>query len=490
MKKNMKYFLLGLSTSLMLPIITNAATMKISGNDSDSNVAKYDLMYTGAEGEDTTLNFEVSTNTNLKPNVIKNEEGGIIGECNKDKGSCFLKLPSNYVAGNEIKIATIELTNTTTEEISPTITVNMGGTKMTDRSGFKLKPGQTAKPKSNNASLTNLGLSVGNLDKTFDSNIFEYTITGIKDTINSITINPTCDNCEIKITCPNGTCNVSNTKKVTLQTGANEVNINVTSEDGTNNKTYKLNIYRGEVTTSSAYLQNLKIKDVVLSPTFNSMTNDYSARLTKDLDKVEITTITEDPSAKVEIKGNEKLKDGENTITITVTSSDGENKQVYTIKLTKEKEDKKTKKTTTVVKKKKNYTWLIILLSVLGLGIIIGAYILIFKKKKNKNNKKDKNDKNNNDKNNNDNLKKEQNKEKSELDMLEESKYDVYGQEINEDDLLDDMEESDIKKENTDSLRILEETKRQMKEEPKQDVDEALDDLMKTKKLELGDLDF
>ena len=26
--------------------------------------------------------------------------------------------------------------------------------------------------------------------------------------------------------------------------------------------------------------------------------------------------------------------------------------------------------------------------------------------------------------------------------------------------------------------------------EPKQDVDEALDDLMKTKKLELGDLDF
>ena len=29
-----------------------------------------------------------------------------------------------------------------------------------------------------------------------------------------------------------------------------------------------------------------------------------------------------------------------------------------------------------------------------------------------------------------------------------------------------------------------------MEEAPKQDVDEALDDLMKTKKLELGDLDF
>ena len=66
MKKNMKYFLLGLSTTLMLPIITNAATMKISGNDSDSNVAKYDLMYTGAEGEDTTLNLAIMFLRHLK----------------------------------------------------------------------------------------------------------------------------------------------------------------------------------------------------------------------------------------------------------------------------------------------------------------------------------------------------------------------------------------------------------------------------------------
>lgn len=489
MKKNLKYLLVGIGTSLILPTLTHAATMKISGNDSDSNVVKYDLMYTGAKEEDTTLNFEVSTNTNLKPNVIKNEEIGIIGECNKDKGSCFLKLPSNYVVGSEIKIATIELTNTTTEEISPTITVNMNGTKMTDRSGFKLKPGQTQKIKSNNASLSNLGLSVGNLDKTFDANTLEYTITGIKDTINSVTINPTCENCEIKITCPDGGCTVSNTKRVTLQTGANLVNINVTSEDGTSNKTYKLNIYRGDVTTSSAYLQSLTIKDGVLSPTFNPMTNDYSFKLTKDLKTLDIKTATEDPSAKVEIKGNKDLKDGENTITITVTSSDGENKQVYTIKVNKEKEEKKKTVKTTTVKKKKNNTWLIILLSVLGLGIIVGTFLIIFKKKKKKkDNKDDKNNKNDNNKNKEKEI--ENNDEKNELDMLEESKYNVYGEEINEEDLLDDMEESDIEKENTDSLRILEETKRQMREEPKQDVDDALDDLMKTKKLELGDLDF
>ena len=236
-----------------------------------------------------------------------------------------------------------------------------------------------------------------------------------------------------------------------------------------------------------------KIKDVVLTPTFNSMTNDYSALLEKDLKELDITTVTEDPSATVEIKGNKDLKVGENTITITISSSDGENKQVYTIKVTKEvKKDTTKKVTTTVVKKKKNNTWLIILLSLLGLGIIILVYILLFRKKKNKKDKSDKNNRNNRDDNGN-NVKKDTTNDitdKNELDMLEESKYNVYGQEINEDDLLDDMEESDIEKENTDTLRILEETKRQMKEEPKQDVDDALDDLMKTKKLELGDLDF
>lgn len=483
MKKSFKYLLVGLSTSFVLPILTNAASLSLDGTI-DKESASYNVKYNPESETKDSVTFKIDkTNDDLEYELDSDYSG-----CNKVKMECTIVTTT---FSSETVVATVKIKNPTTEKKETTISISgdLGGASKT----FTLNPGATTtttKVKSNNSNLTNLGLSVGNLDKTFDSNTLEYTVTGIKDTINSVTINPTCDNCDIKITCPNGGCSVSNTKRVTLQTGANEVNVNVTSEDGTSNKTYKLNIYRGDVTTSSAYLQSLKIKDVVLTPTFNSMTNDYSALLEKDLKELNITTITEDPSANVEIKGNKDLKNGENTITITVTSSDGENKQVYTIKVTKEikKEEKKTK-TTTVVKKKKNNTWLIILLSILGLGIIILVYFLLFKKKKNKKNKKDDNDKNNNNKE----IKKEESNdisEKNELDMLEESKYNVYGKEIDEDDLLDDMEESDIEKENTDTLRILEETKRQMREEPKQDVDDALDDLMKTKKLELGDLDF
>ena len=53
-----------------------------------------------------------------------------------------------------------------------------------------------------------------------------------------------------------------------------------------------------------------------------------------------------------------------------------------------------------------------------------------------------------------------------------------------------DTDYNEIAKQNTANLNILNETKKQLNNEPKQDIDEALDDLMKTKRLELGDLDF
>ena len=329
MKKSFKYLFMGISTSLILPIVTNAATLSLDGAI-DKESATYNVKYNPDSSAVDSVTFKIEkTNDDLEYELSSEHKIG----CNKNM-ECTI-LTTTFTS--ETTIATVKIKNPSTEKKETTISISgdLGGASKT----FTLNPGATTtttKVKSNNANLTNLGLSVGNLDKTFDGNTLEYTITGIKDTINSVTINPTCDNCDIKITCPNGGCSVSNTKRVTLQAGANEVNINVTSEDGTSNKTYKLNIYRGDVTTSSAYLQSLKIKDIVLTPTFNSMTNDYSALLEKDLKELDITTVTEDPSATVEIKGNKNLKDGENTITITVSSSDGENKQVYTIKVTKE----------------------------------------------------------------------------------------------------------------------------------------------------------
>ena len=456
--KNIKILLVSIVLSLFIPFTTYAATMEIQGDEKD-NIGTYNLYYNGTEEDGTNLKFDVVSNTNVKP-VIKKDTTMTGPEC--ENGSCVLELPSNYTFGEKIKIATFTLTNTASEETIINLVVNMNGTKMTEKTGIKLSAGETTtvKAKSNNSSMSSITLSVGALDKTFDSNVTDYTVTGIKDTINSITLTPTCDNCRFTVTCPTGGCSVSNSKRVSLQTGANNVAVNIVSEDGSSNKTYMFNIYRGDVITSSPYLDELNIKDAVLSPTFNQLTNDYTTSVKNEVTELDITTVTEDPSAKVEIKGDKDLKEGENTLTITVTSSDGENKQVYTIIVTREeKEEKTTKKIVTKkVTKKKNNKWLILIISVVALAIIITSFILIFKKKKKKKN-------NDNDKNNKSNSENEE--ENSEL-----------------------TEENNIIKENTDALNILEETQRKMNEESKDDIDDALDDLMKTKKLELGDLDL
>jgi len=461
MKNILKYFLLCLGIGFMLPGMVDAATFNLKEKESNDGVTVIDVVYTPSDDVLSNTKIDLTkTNNDLTYKVEKNENSGAVGTCNEFP--CTL---SFELIKTETTVATITITNTSNEEKTTILT--LGGDVTSNNASVKVKPIKnttttttttTQKVKSNDASLSNITVSSGSFDKSFSKDIMEYSITGIKDTVNSINVTPVCDNgCSWSISCPTGGCSVSNTRKVTLQNGANKVAINVVSEDESANKTYILDIYRGEVVTSSAYLEELKIKDSKLSPNFDPMVNDYSIEVGIDVDKLDIITTTEDPNAEVVIKGNEKLKEGENTITITITSSDGESKQVYNIlvnKIVEEEEQEKIDKVpTTKVEKKENNTLLIVILSVLGLGLIIVVFLIIFKKKK----KKNKNDKN--DKNNKPNGKIED-------------------------------EKSNIEDENTETLNILKETKDMFKEEPKDNIDDALDDLMKTKRLELGDLDF
>lgn len=476
MKKNFKYLLCALSITMLCPLMTNAASLSFEGSP-NNNVATYEIKYTPDATPFDTINIELEkTNDDLTYNLTSE-----YGTCENLKCNNLI----TQTIKTEATIATLTIQNTTNEnqKTSLTISGNANGTAITSATKeFTLKPVATTtttqRALNTDNSLSGLTVSVGTLDQTFNKDIKEYSVTGIKDTVNSVTITPTCaaEGCTWVMSCPLGECSVTNPTergRVALQTGANKVSIVVTSEDKKSNKTYILNIYRGEIVASSAYLSGLEITDATLSPGFDSMTNDYTLTIGLDVEKLDIITTTEDPSAKVVIKGNEDLKEGENTITITVTSSDGESKQVYTLIVTKEDieeepiEEEKENVTTSKVEKKKNNTWLIIILSIIGLALIVVAFLIIFKRKKKKN-KNDKNDKNN----------KGTKVINDDTEILEKAL---------EDDL---MNTNEISKQNTANLHILNETRKQLHEEPKQDIDEALDDLMKTKRLELGDLDF
>lgn len=480
MKKNFKYLLCALYITMLSPIMVEAAGIELKDEKINKNTVSYNIVYDPTNATETSVKIEINKANDGLTYEFGSVSNGLVGNCNNQSDSCTINVQEITVSTT---LTTLTITNNSSDnkDVIPSIMGTYTATaKAVSLKGISTTTTTTTTQRALNTdnNLSGLTISVGALDQTFSKDIKEYSVTGIKDTVNSVTITPTCaaEGCTWIMSCPLGECSVTNPTergRIALQTGANKVSIVVTSEDKKSNKTYILNIYRGEVVASSAYLSGLEIADATLSPNFDSMTNDYTLTVGLDVEKLDIITTTEDPSAKVLIKGNEDLKEGENTITITVTSSDGESKQVYTLIVTKEDieeepiEEEKENIPTSKVEKKKNNTWLIIILSILGLALIVVAFLIIFKRKKKKN-KNDKNDKNNKGtKINND-----------DTEVLEKAL---------EDDL---MNTNEIEKENTANLHILNETRKQLHEEPKQDIDEALDDLMKTKRLELGDLDF
>ena len=468
MRKTLIYIVV-LLAFLMSPLLTNAASVSLKAKEDTSsesnNLVIYQIIYTPSTEEIKSIKLKVET-TNDDLEYLLKETKVAVGECKYP--DCTLNVETVTA---EAVIAELTITNNSNEKKGTTITVKSTPDISTIEDVTKTFTVNeiittTQKPKSSNSYMTSLKLSVGVLDKLFNKDVYEYTVTDIKDTINSISFTPECDNCTYTVSCPNGGCTVNSKKQVQLETGANLVSINILSEDKTNDKTYNLTIYRGEIEKPSAYLSELSIDEVSLSPKFDVLNNDYTATIDnsneEDITELTIKAIPEDPKAKVEIKGNKDLKVGENTITITVTSSDSESRQVYTILVTKEESEEKDVEekpvVTKVVKKKKDNKFLIIGIAVGALIIIILLFLLIFKKKK----KKNKNDKNNK----NGFIKKKD---------LEEETIE------NTRELIESL--------NTDQLKILESTRRELKNEPKENVDDALDDLMKTKRLELGDLD-
>lgn len=85
------------------------------------------------------------------------------------------------------------------------------------------------------------------------------------------------------------------------------------------------------------YLKSLKINPGTLSPAFKKDTTKYSVTLSNDVEKLIVSTVTEDKNAAVTLTGNEKLSVGLNKIVIKVKAESGDTKE-YIINATREEE--------------------------------------------------------------------------------------------------------------------------------------------------------
>lgn len=178
--------------------------------------------------------------------------------------------------------------------------------------------------------LKSLQVNQEGLSPNFTPEQFNYSLF-VKDSLETLNINAIAndENAEVSIT---GNEN--------LKMGDNEIIISVKPRLG-ETKEYKILVTKtSNNDASDSYLQNLILENITLQPEFIPEVLEYDGgSVPNKINSILTFASARQDGAKVEITGNENLKEGENIILVKVTSQDGLTSKEYKIKINKEKSE-------------------------------------------------------------------------------------------------------------------------------------------------------
>lgn len=201
--------------------------------------------------------------------------------------------------------------------------------------------------KSSDATLSDLGIKPNDF-KGFKSGTTSYKTTVPEDVAEV----------EVYAKTTSSKATVTGTGKKKLENGTNKVEVIVTAENGTK-KTYTIEITRegkNEETDTTAQaeettvanenigdgLSSLKIEDLKIEPDFKTNVYEYRVKYIGEKEKLDIEAKTTNSNYKVEITGNNELKEGENIITILVSDANSNNIATYQVIVNKSLVDEET----------------------------------------------------------------------------------------------------------------------------------------------------
>ena len=171
---------------------------------------------------------------------------------------------------------------------------------------------------------------------------------------------------------------VSGIGEVQLNSGENNIRIDVTAENGSvrtyfikTTKTIKKDIKLTNLVLE-AYSKENELFNVEFTPKFDNNIFKYDCNVPNYIEKIECKAEVNDSEAKVEISGNENLQEGLNEILISISLEN--EKTIYKINVNKEKKEQIQQEN------KSEYKYIIIALSVIVILIII--FIVIINKAK------------------------------------------------------------------------------------------------------------
>ncbi|MBR1417031.1 MAG: cadherin-like beta sandwich domain-containing protein [Bacilli bacterium] len=134
-----------------------------------------------------------------------------------------------------------------------------------------------------NAKLSTLSISTGNIAPSFSSSTYNYSASTTSD---SVTINASLMSNSASFVDGYGP------RTVNLNYGTN--NVQIRTKDGNSTNTYTIKITRKDSRSSTNTLSTLNISNGTLDPAFNSLTNNYTVKVDKDVESVDITATLSD----------------------------------------------------------------------------------------------------------------------------------------------------------------------------------------------------
>lgn len=239
-----------------------------------------------------------------------------------------------------------------------------------------------ARAKNNNPMLKDIKINEKSIEPEFQMFTTEYVLT-VGEEIEEVKIEPILDD-------ENATVEVKG--DTTLKTGRNEFEIQVTAEDGQAKQSYYVYITKGDRKQANANLKELKIENVEMAPNFDKDIVTYALEYPESLEQLKIEAVPEAEGSKVEIIGNENLKDVTQNIEIKVTAKDNQTIKTYFITAKKAGIEVESMKGTEPRQEesepKRNTNSIFYMITVIGaIVIIVMIGKLVMERSKNKNEK-------------------------------------------------------------------------------------------------------
>ena len=326
MKTRIKY-LICIIVIVMLTIVimpkSQAVGLVIAFSNSKPNIGDTITVTVTGSGIAGKVNLDVSGNGTLSQNSVF-----------VDNGSASVNLKVNGEGAIKVTATSADMADSTTAQKYEGATAGTVTAVSNAKKDDKTEKNNTSK-KSSNANLSNLGIRPNDFSG-FKPGTTTYNVT-VPEDVESV---------EVYATAQDSGATISGTGTKTLQNGANALNVVVTAEDGTT-KTYTINVTReGEEETEEEQpeenaeevkngLSNITIANLELSPSFDTNVYEYTVKYVGEDTSLDIETVVTDPNYAVEVLGNEDLKEGENTITILVSDSEGNNVATYQVTVNK-----------------------------------------------------------------------------------------------------------------------------------------------------------